>query len=181
MNHTSQPRKVLGTEEIKLVNAKRIEELQKNHTECTGEPIVHFDGEYAFLSNFFDSPLFLNGYSFQNGEAAFQGFKDMNRTGEFATIKPGKAKQLGRQVKLRPDWEVVKTAIMEDVVRAKFTQNEELQEKLLATEDRLLIEGNWWKDKIWGVSNGRGENRLGIILMNVRKELKETDPIALYV
>jgi ribA/ribD-fused uncharacterized protein len=105
----------------------------------------------------------------------------MNRTGEFATIKPGKAKQLGRQVKLRPDWEVVKTAIMEDVVRAKFTQNEELQEKLLATEDRLLIEGNWWKDKIWGVSNGRGENRLGIILMNVRKELKETDPIALYV
>lgn len=181
MNHTSQPRKVLTTEDIKQVNAKRIEALQKNHTECTGEPIVHFDGEYAFLSNFFDSPLFLNGYSFQNGEAAFQAFKDMDSTTKFATLTPGKAKRLGRQVKLRPDWEVVKTSIMEEVVRAKFTQNEELQEKLLATDDRLLIEGNWWNDKIWGVSNGRGENRLGIILMMVRQELKEPEPVAFYV
>lgn len=181
MNHTSRKKKVATTADIKKVNAKRIEELQKNHTECSGEPIFHFEGQYHFLSNFFDSPLTLNGFVFLNGEAAFQGFKDMNSTLKFATINPSEAKRLGRQVKLRPDWEVIKNTIMQDVVRAKFTQSEELQERLLATGDRLLIEGNWWNDKVWGISNGRGENRLGIILMAIRAELRETEPIVLYV
>ena len=35
-------------------------------------------------------------------------------------------------MQLRPDWENVKLPIMEDIVRAKFTQNEDLKELLLA-------------------------------------------------
>lgn len=176
MNH-----KVKTTADIQQENAQRIQELVEAHPECTGEPIIHFDGQYKFLSNFYQSPFEVHGYSFDNGEAGFQGFKDLSRVEAFATIKPSKAKWLGRQVQLRPDWEEVKNSVMEDVVRAKFKHNAELKQRLLATGDRLLIEGNWWNDKIWGVSNGKGENRLGIILMKVRKEIKEHDGIMVYV
>lgn len=165
-------------EEIRELNADRIKELQEARPECSGEPIIHFEGEYKFLSNFWRSPMKVRNYSFQNGESAFQGFKDMKRITEFESIKPSEAKKLGRKVKLRDDWEWIKNGIMEEVVRAKFTQNRELADKLLATENRLLVEGNWWNDRIWGVSNGTGENRLGEILMNVRLELQNMTPTA---
>lgn len=167
--------------DIQKENGARIKELQKQFPECEGEPIIHFDGQYGFLSNFYHSPMAITGYKFLNGEAAFQGFKDLKRIGEFETIQPSRAKSLGRRVKLRTDWEAVKTSVMEDVVMAKFSQNLELEKKLLATGNRLLIEGNWWNDKVWGVSNGAGENRLGIILMNVRKQLREKKGAVLYI
>ena len=39
--------------------------------------------------------------------------------------------------------------------------------------DEHLEEGNTWGDTTWGTVNGIGENRLGRILMKVRKELQE--------
>ena len=77
-------------------------------------------------------------------------------------------------MKRRADWEQVKYDIMEQIVRAKFTQNEELREKLHATGNSELIEGNTWGDTCWGVDlrTGRGRNCLGQILMKVRAELK---------
>lgn len=39
----------------------------------------------------------------------------------FTQLEPSKAKRLGRQVPLRPDWEQVKVPIMAELVRAKFT------------------------------------------------------------
>ena len=63
---------------------------------------------------------------------------------------------------------------MEEIVREKFRQNEELAKMLLATGDRILEEGNSWNDTFWGVSikTRKGKNNLGIILMKVRDELK---------
>ena len=62
---------------------------------------------------------------------------------------------------------------MYEIVLAKFTQNPDLKEKLLATGDESLEEGNTWGDTIWGTVDGVGENRLGKILMRVRDELNE--------
>ena len=91
----------------------------------------------------------------------------------FTQARPGKCKGMGRRVKLRPDWEQVKVGLMEEIVRAKFTQNEELKRLLLATGDKRLAEGNTWGDTFWGVDlrTGQGENHLGRILMKVRGEL----------
>ena len=70
--------------------------------------------------------------------------------------------------------EEVKDKVMYEIVLAKFTQNPDLKEKLLATGDEYLEEGNTWGDTIWGTVDGVGENRLGKILMRVRDELNET-------
>ena len=94
---------------------------------------------------------------------------------QFATLRSNEAKRLGRHVQLRPNWENVKLPIMEDIVRAKFTQNEDLKELLLATGDLVLEEGNTWHDTFWGVDakTREGTNHLGRILMRVRQELRE--------
>ena len=134
------------------------------------------DPAYAFLSNFHEAPVTYRGLTFGSAEAAFQAQKCMTEEERlpFTEARPGKSKGMGRRVRLRPDWEQVKTGLMEEIVRAKFTQNEELKQKLLATGEKRLVEGNTWGDTFWGVDlrSGRGENRLGEILMRVRAELK---------
>ena len=48
-------------------------------------------------------------------------------------------------------------------------------EQLLATGQKIIIEGNRWGDTCWGVDirTGEGENRLGKILMKIRGELQQ--------
>ena len=36
----------------------------------------------------------------------------------------------------------------------------------------ILVEENTWGDSFWGTVNGRGENQLGQILMDVRAKLR---------
>lgn len=137
--------------------------------------ICEFRGEYAFLSNFFESEIFCWGYRYRNAEAAFQSMKDPIRAEMFEGMNAKAAKKLGRKVRLRADWEEVKEWFMYTVCLAKFTQNPELGEKLLATGDRELIEGNTWGDTEWGVCNGVGKNLLGKILMQVREKIKKSN------
>lgn len=68
---------------------------------------------------------------------------------QFTKLNPSEAKKLGRKVTLRKDWESVKIKIMEEIVRAKFVQNPELAQKLIATGNAYLEEGNTWGDKVW--------------------------------
>ena len=140
-----------------------------------------FDKEYAFLSNFYDAPVYISGFKFKNSEAAFQAMKttDLNQRAKFCDLPPNKAKRLGRQITLRPDWEEIKDEIMYQVVFAKFSQNIDLRLKLIATGECELIEGNYWHDNTWGdcscdkCANIVGENRLGRILMRVREDVKK--------
>lgn len=174
MTQKSKPRFPRMTEsQIWEANRDRISEIAKEYPKCVGVPLFYFDGKNKFLSNFQYSPIELNGFKFLNGEAAFQGFKDVKRIAEFENLTPSEAKRLGRQVSLRTDWEQVKFDIMYQVVYAKFSQNGELKDKLLATGQRLLVEGNWWDDTIWGVAGNEGTNHLGTILMTVRSELSK--------
>lgn len=136
--------------------------------------INSFRGNYYFLSNFYECPVTYNGLTYRNNEAAFQAQKCINLKDreQFCNINASEAKELGRIIHLRKDWENVKIQIMKDIVMAKFMQNEDLKEKLLSTENTYLEEGNTWGDRIWGTVNGVGANNLGKILMNVRKELQ---------
>ncbi len=61
---------------------------------------------------------------------------------------------------------------------SKFTRHFDLREKLLATGDRKLVEGNTWGDTFWGVCRGNGKNHLGKILMKIRAELQAEPGVA---
>ena len=139
------------------------------------EKICSFRGEYGFLSNMTTAVFEWDGRMYRNSEAAFQSAKtlDAAERDTFSTMTGVVAKRAGKKVYLRSDWEAVKVGIMEEVVRAKFSQNPELLKKLLDTGDAELEEGNSWHDTFWGVdrNTGEGENHLGRILMKVRSEL----------
>ncbi len=144
------------------------------------EAITSFRGVYGFLSNMFEADLVWDGRSYRNSEAAFQSAKvlDPQERDRFSGLSGAAAKRLGRRVLLRPDWASVREGVMEEVVRAKFTQNPRLAAELAATGDAPLMEGNTWHDTWWGVDSRtlRGENRLGIILMKIRGELGPAEP-----
>lgn len=136
--------------------------------------INEFRGEYYFLSNFYYAPVIYEGILYQNNEAAFQSAKlsDKSAREEFSMMDPASAKRKGRRVPLRSDWEKVKFDIMYEICLAKFSQNEDLKVKLIATGNEYLEEGNTWGDRIWGTVDGKGQNNLGKILMRIREELR---------
>ena len=79
-----------------------------------------------------------------------------------------------RQNPLRPDWEEVKDEVMLQALRMKFSQNPKIAKELLATGDAILIEhtrnDDYWADG----GDGSGKNKLGLLLMQVRDELKNS-------
>lgn len=107
--------------------------------------------------------------AFQAQKCATEGFKE-----SFCGIQGSVAKYRGKRVRLdKVWWEENKYAIMLDIVYEKFHQNKALASKLLSTGDAMLIEGNTWKNKTWGVYVNKhgvtvGRNALGNILMYVR-------------
>lgn len=142
--------------------------------------ITEFDGKYAFLSNFFYAPFVYDGIIYPTNEHFFQAMKtlDQEKRKQIAEAKtPGAAKRMGRQVQLREDWEEVKYTAMRVGVERKFDAHPGLAEKLIATGDAILIEGNSWHDNTWGscfcpkCAAIAGKNWLGEILMERRKEL----------
>ena len=136
--------------------------------------IDSFREEYYFLSNFYHVDVEYDGIVYKNTEAAFQAQKvlDDDERLLFSDLYPSEAKKLGRRVNLRKDWNDVKDNYMYEICKAKFTQHEDLAEKLLETGDEELVEGNTWNDTYWGVCNGKGKNQLGKTLMRIREELR---------
>jgi ribA/ribD-fused uncharacterized protein len=135
--------------------------------------IVRFEGQFAFLSNFAPSPLTYEGISYPTVEHAFQAAKtlDLDKRSRMARLtSPAVAKKEGRRLELRPDWDDVRIGVMLNLLRLKFALDSALAEQLMQTGGALLVEGNHWGDRFWGV-DGHGENNLGRLLMQVRSEL----------
>lgn len=141
----------------------------------TDEVIDSFRGPYRWLSNFHEVPILFEGVMYPSTEAAYMSAKTTDpevkeKIRSFATAREVKA--FSKTMKVRPDWDRnMRLAVMETVLRTKFTTNEELKMKLIETWPAKLVEGNNWGDTFWGVCNGVGENNLGKILMKIRAEV----------
>lgn len=139
--------------------------------------IDRFWGDYRFLSNFWPASVYLEGDWYPSVEHAYQAAKFTDKAVRLEiknAKKPGEAKKLGNLgYPLRSDWDLVRIQYMRNLVWQKFSLHQNLQDRLLATGEAELIEGNTWHDTFWGVCNGVGQNWLGKILMEVRVELKK--------
>ena len=158
--------------------------------------IESFTGKYAFLSPIFRSAFFFENDQYNSPAAAFEAAKILSRPDRVSfigwNIQPWKARRLGKNIPtswMRPDWDAVQLDIMLDIQRSKFSWPV-LRELLLATEDAQLVHGNTCHDNFWGVCQcqtlpvskqkygvsprctGDGRNRLGLILMQVRQEIR---------
>ena len=135
--------------------------------------IDSFRGEYSFLSNFHKCKVEFEGMTYPSVEHAFQAAKNPDpeyRRSIAAVGSPVTAKRMGKKTALRSDWEEVKDGIMYKLLKSKFT-DPGLRDKLIATGDAELIEGNNHWDRYWGVCRGEGQNKLGKLLMKVREEV----------
>jgi ribA/ribD-fused uncharacterized protein len=145
--------------------------------------INRFTGEHRFLSNFFEGPepVVWLGYECRTAEHAYQASKANNVTAQrdiALAATPGQAKRAGRNIELRSDWEEIKLDVMRRILAVKFDSGTDLADQLLATGDRLLVEGNTWNDRFWGVCREQGRNWLGHLLMARRAELRAYDMLA---
>jgi len=133
---------------------------------------------YGEFSNFALFPIKLKGKIWKTTEHYFQAQKFVDKAYQEKIRKastPMKAAQLGRSRKVRivKKWDNIRDNVMYEALKAKFTQHEELNELLLATGDKILIE-HTENDSYWGDSgDGSGKNRLGKLLMRLREKLSE--------
>lgn len=151
---------------------------------------IYFWGSY--LSNWFSCSFSDSNYTYKTSESYLMAHKALLFGDNQAANKiinssdPKVQKAIGRTVKGFDDavWNLNKFDIMIAGLSLKFSQNNELKLKLLATCDKILVEGSPY-DRIWGVGlkwdnplildekNWLGENLLGKALMVVRSKLKE--------
>lgn len=129
------------------------------------------------FSNFAPFPVDIDGKRWPTTEHYFQAQKVAGTEREEAirhAPSPMIAARMGRsrEYPIRADWERVKDDVMYRAVMAKFTQHPVLTELLLATGDAEIIE-HTENDSYWGDGgDGTGRNRLGQVLMRVRRELQ---------
>ncbi|MEO5927951.1 MAG: NADAR family protein [Patescibacteria group bacterium] len=135
---------------------------------------------YGYLSNFSSHGVEFEGVYWPTVEHFFQAAKFEGMDAEYQrlilrTKTPKDAAELGRSRRhpIRTDWESVKEEVMLRALRKKFETHLAIREQLLATGDEELVEASPM-DFYWGVGNdGSGQNRLGILLMQVRSDLRQ--------
>lgn len=144
----------------------------------------------GYLSNWYLSNFVIEEITFSSMEQYMmykkaQLFNDTEIMQEIlSTDNVGKIKMLGRSVQNYDEtmWNGVRQIVVYEGLYAKFSQNENLREKLVATENDILAECAV-SDCIWGIGlamndekrfsieEWRGCNLLGFTLMKVREKL----------
>lgn len=146
--------------------------------------VIYFNSrnkKYSFMSNFYPSKLFIDGKEYWHVEGYFQSkkFAGVNKAAEEhirTALSPTLCKKIAHSYPLSEDrrkiWdEELKDKVMKRAVLSKFVADNNLAELLISTENAMLIEDNMNDDYWASGTGGRGLNKLGNILMNVRDVL----------
>lgn len=136
--------------------------------------------EYGFMSNFAPYPFSDGSKIWPTSEHYFQAQKFLvpqiqEKIRQIVSPMDAALEGRNRQNPLRPDWKEIKDEVMLQALRMKFNQHPEIAKGLLATGDAILIE-HTQNDAYWADGgDGSGKNKLGLLLMHVRDELKNSD------
>lgn len=153
-------------------------EHQKRFVYKFFEPIYFYRAYKSGLtngfSNFTPHEVTYKGITYPTAEAAIQAYKNPYDikyiTSQSQARTPIISKSLGRKINLRADWVYVCEDIMYEIVRCKFDQHPELKFNLINTGLRSIIQ-HTYGDCFWGDGgDGKGQNKLGKVLMRVRKD-----------
>ncbi len=146
----------------------------------TDDAVCFFTHAYDPLSNWSAHAVELWGQTFPTVEHAFQWrkFADIEPDIASAIVRapsPWAATQVNRTMgegKLPHGWHQKRTEVMEELLRAKALQHEDVRSCLVKTGGRKIIE-NHPADNFWGCGpNGDGQNMMGVLWMKIREELK---------
>lgn len=136
---------------------------------------------FGAFSNLFKRSMIFEGREFPTAEHAYQAGKprkDSVREWILSAPTPSLVAMAAHGLytwDINPDWSRIKFDRMRDVLKAKFSQHEDLKELLISTGNARLVEVGRTDNVVnrtWGEVNGKGKNMLGILLMEVREELK---------
>ena len=151
--------------------------MSDNHKLDTDTQVFFYEQDFYVLSNFSSFRVQWRGYDFDTSEAAYHWEKFPDSTFLQEAIRTARSGHDAFKIAekfskdKRPDWDDIKFDIMRDILLAKVSQHEYVRRKLLATGERELIEDSW-RDSVWGWGPNRdGQNMLGKIWMEIRKEL----------
>lgn len=124
-----------------------------------------FHSEHAFLSNSF---VETDGLTVEHRYQAAKAVHDDDFHRILAAPSGSSAKRIGNRIVCRADWETTRDQVMVVLIRQKF-RDPELASLLLATGAAALVERT-----VWGasVNTELGENRVGLILAQVREEIR---------
>jgi ribA/ribD-fused uncharacterized protein len=135
---------------------------------------------FGIFSNLYRCSVEFEGETFPHAEAAYQAGKARKpevRAWILAAPSPSLMAMAAHGLlswDIAPGWSKGRYDRMRRVVRAKFGQNPDLAAVLIGTGDARLVEVGTVDNEAnrrWGEVNGKGENWLGKILMEVRSEL----------
>lgn len=133
--------------------------------------------EFGEFSNFSKHGVELDGLWWKTTEHYFQAQKFLDQEYKekiriAATAKEAANLGRSRKIPIRNDWEEIKDNVMKKAVLKKFQTHAKLKELLLSTGNEKLVESAPG-DYYWGCgANGTGKNKLGVILEEVRDQLR---------
>jgi len=137
---------------------------------------------YGAFSNLYRRELRLDEQTYPTAEHAYQAAKARRpevRDWILAAPSPALLAMAAHglyQWDIVPDWSRIKFDRMRAVLRAKFTQHDDLRELLLSTGNARLVEVGTVDNainRLWGEVNGKGKNMLGVLLMELRQDLAQ--------
>jgi hypothetical protein len=147
-----------------------------------GTPVIKFYSkipEYKEFGNYFHVDLMMDGLRYRSVEHYFQAMKFPDHPEYQEAIRQAKkardAKRMGKteDYATRVDWATHRDTVMMKALREKFSdRHPELKALLLSTGNAILQDASP-RDNYWGIgSTGMGQNKLGVMLMAIRDELR---------
>lgn len=171
--------------------ARNPENKLNGHTEDR-QPEIHFyranEKPYGVFSNLYKRPILFEGREFPTAEHAYQAGKarkEAVREWILNAPSPSLVAMAAHGLytwDIVPNWSKIKFDRMRDVLHAKFTQHDDLRDLLLSTGEARLVEAaktNNSVNRTWGEVNGKGLNMLGVLLMEIRSELRQAQTVSI--
>lgn len=153
------------------------------------DTIRSFTGEFDFLSPTFLSPVEYKNELFPTFQHALEASKLPSFTSPSNKVLLEELRNTRNIREVRKllsdidtsDWKGRCESIAEIITRDKFMRHKDLRSRLMATKSRQFLYTNTYGDVVWGVSpEGKGANKLGLILEKIRKEIAEGDDLELW-